>query len=254
MHINRVFWIRSAIARTLAERRALVQDDVLPLLQLRSAHIRPPHAIYYKATPLPEYDTFNTCIKAAIVYLTTTFLKLVCLATFVQVSEHDTGFDLPQELLKGLIGFLDVAGLYYALTQVSHRSISQTHKFQAVALGWAFADAVLHRLAPLWVGAKGLEFTWEYFARSGSECASGVHSVPGRVGEPHVLRKNKPSALVPVIYASAAVVASMPSVVSYLRKGLAWDFEKVVSFELSASIVMAFVSWRLFSACQRPSQ
>lgn len=28
--------------------------------------------------------------------------------------------------------------------------------------GWAFADSVLHRLAPLWVGARGLEFTWEY--------------------------------------------------------------------------------------------
>lgn len=28
--------------------------------------------------------------------------------------------------------------------------------------GWAFADALLHRLAPLWVGAKGLEFTWEF--------------------------------------------------------------------------------------------
>lgn len=28
--------------------------------------------------------------------------------------------------------------------------------------GWAFADAVLHRLAPLWVGARGLEFTWDY--------------------------------------------------------------------------------------------
>lgn len=29
-------------------------------------------------------------------------------------------------------------------------------------IGWAFADSVLHRLAPLWVGARGLEFTWEY--------------------------------------------------------------------------------------------
>jgi hypothetical protein len=29
-------------------------------------------------------------------------------------------------------------------------------------IGWAFADALLHRLAPLWVGARGLEFTWEY--------------------------------------------------------------------------------------------
>lgn len=31
-----------------------------------------------------------------------------------------------------------------------------------ILAGWAFADSVLHRLAPLWVGARGLEFTWDY--------------------------------------------------------------------------------------------
>lgn len=31
-----------------------------------------------------------------------------------------------------------------------------------IVAGWAFADSVLHRLAPLWVGARGLEFTWDY--------------------------------------------------------------------------------------------
>ena len=213
-----------------------------------------PHAVYYKATPLSEYDALSTCIKAVVVYLVTTFIKLVCLATFVQVSDHDA-FDLPQELLKGLIGFLDVAGLYYALTQVTHRSISQAHKFQAVALGWAFADAVLHRLAPLWVGAKGLEFTWEYLLQGVEANADLVFTVSlAALGSLMWLRKNKPSALVPLIYASAGVVAAMPSVVSYLSKGLTWDFPKVVSFELSASLVMAFVTWRLFTACQRPSQ
>jgi hypothetical protein len=40
-----------------------------------------------------------------------------------------------QELLKALIGFLDVAGLYFALTQLTYRNISQNHKFQAVGLG-----------------------------------------------------------------------------------------------------------------------
>ncbi|KAG0590556.1 hypothetical protein KC19_1G109100 [Ceratodon purpureus] len=213
-----------------------------------------PHAVYYKATPLSEYDTFSTCIKAAIVYIVTTLIKFVCFATFLQVSEHD-GFDLSQEILKGLIGFLDVAGLYYALTQVSHRSISQNHKFQAVGLGWAFADAVLHRLAPLWVGAKGLEFTWEYLLQGLESNANLVFTVSlAALGSLMWLRKNKPAALVPFIYVSAGILAAMPSITSYLRKGLAWEFPRVVSFELSASLLMAFVTWRLFSACQRPAQ
>uniref|UniRef100_A0A803NMP5 Integrase catalytic domain-containing protein n=1 Tax=Cannabis sativa TaxID=3483 RepID=A0A803NMP5_CANSA len=104
-----------------------------------------PHAVYYSATPLSEYDTLGTSIKSAIVYLITDLLKLVCLATFLKVLETDN-FDPYQ----------------FALTQSTQRNISQNHKFQAVGLGWAFADSVLHRLAPLWVGARGLEFTWDF--------------------------------------------------------------------------------------------
>ncbi|KAG9147086.1 hypothetical protein Leryth_005334 [Lithospermum erythrorhizon] len=120
-----------------------------------------PHAVYYSATPLSEYDTLGTSMKTAAVYLVTALVKLVCLATFLNVPENDT-FDPYQEILKASIGFIDFAGLYFALTQLTHRNISQNHKFQAVGLGWAFADAVLHRLLPLWVGARGLEFTWDY--------------------------------------------------------------------------------------------
>jgi len=47
-----------------------------------------------------------------------------------------------QEFLKALIGFIDVAGLYFALTQLTHRNISQNHKFQAVGLG--MCDKLYH--------------------------------------------------------------------------------------------------------------
>ncbi|CAK9150357.1 unnamed protein product [Ilex paraguariensis] len=212
-----------------------------------------PHAVYYSATPLSEYDTLGTSIKAALVYLGTTLVKLVCLATFLKESESDS-FDPYQELLKALIGFIDVAGLYFALTQLTHRNISQNHKFQAVGLGWAFADSVLHRLAPLWVGARGLEFTWDYILQGVEANANLVLSISlAALGSLIWLRKNKPKALVPIIYACAAIVATMPSITSYLRRGLGWHFPKVVSFELFTSLVMAFISCQLFAACQRPS-
>lgn len=185
-------------------------------------------------------------------YLGTTLVKLVCLATFLQVSENES-FDLYQEFLKALIGFLDVAGLYFALTQLTYRNISQNHKFQAIGLGWAFADSLLHRLAPLWVGARGLEFTWDYLLQSLEANASMVLTVSlAALGSLMWLRKNKPKVLVPFIYASAGLLATMPSITSYLRRGLGWDFSKVVGFEMLASVVMALVTWRLFSVCQRP--
>ncbi|KAG6536767.1 transmembrane protein 147-like [Zingiber officinale] len=212
-----------------------------------------PHAVYYTATPLSEYDTIGTCVKAAIVYLGTALVKLICLATFLEVSDSDS-FNPYQELLKALIGFIDVAGLYFALTQLTHRNISQNHKFQAVGLGWAFADSVLHRLVPLWVGARGLEFTWEYIFQGIEANADLVLNLSlAAIGSLMWLRRNKPKTLIPIIYACAGILATMPSIISYLRRALGWQPPKLVAFELSSSLVMAIISWQLFSACHRPA-
>lgn len=212
-----------------------------------------PHAVYYSATPLSEYDTLGTSVKSALVYLVTALIKLVCLATFLNVPDNDS-FDPYQEMLKASIGFVDFAGLYFALTQLTHRNISQNHKFQAVGLGWAFADAVLHRLLPLWVGARGLEFTWDYILQGLEANANLVLSISlAALGSLMWLRKNKPKTLIPVIYACAAIVMTMPSITSYLRQSLGWDLPKAVGFELSSSLTMAFISWQLYAACQRHS-
>jgi len=212
-----------------------------------------PHVVYYSATPLSEYDTIGTSVKAAAVYLGTALVKLVCLATLLKVPENDS-FDPYQELMKVFIGFIDVAGLYFALTQLTHRNISQNHKFQAVGLGWAFADSVLHRLAPLWIGTRGLEFTWEYIFQGIEANANLVMTLSlAALGSLMWLRKNKPRTLVPIIYACALLLATMPSITSYLRRSLEWQTPKVVGFELFSSLVMAFISWQLFSACQRPT-
>ncbi|TYI82314.1 hypothetical protein E1A91_D05G213800v1 [Gossypium mustelinum] len=125
--------------------------------------------------------------------------------------------------------------------------------FLSLLIGWALADSVLHRLAPLWVGARGLEFTWDYILQGLEANANLVLSISlAALGSLIWLRKNKPKTLIPIIYACAGIVATMPSITSYLRRGLGWHFPKVVGFELFTSLVMAFISWQLFSACQRP--
>ncbi|TVT97143.1 hypothetical protein EJB05_57631 [Eragrostis curvula] len=179
-----------------------------------------PHVVYYSATPLSEYDTIGTSVKAAVVYLGTALVKLVCLATLLKVPENDS-FDPYQELMKIFIGFIDVAGLYFALTQLTHRNISQNHKFQAVGLGWAFADSVLHRLAPLWIGARGLEFTWEYIFQGLEANANLVMTLSlAALGSLMWLRKNKPKTLIPIIYACALLLATMPFITRSLSFSL----------------------------------
>lgn len=212
--------------------------------------------MYYKATPLAEYGTFYASLRAAIVYVFTMLIKLILWATLLRVSDEGLDevvpFDAYQELLKAVIGLVDIGGLYYALTQVSYRNISYNHKFQAVGLGWSLADALVQKLLPLWVGARGWEFTWDYVLQAIEANATLVLTISlAALGSLMWLRKNKPAALVPFIYTTAGIAASMPFLTSYVRRGLGWDLSKVVGFEISAAGATALVTWRLFVACQR---
>ncbi|XP_044973954.1 uncharacterized protein LOC123441784 [Hordeum vulgare subsp. vulgare] len=79
--------------------------------------------------------------------------------------------------------------------------------------GWAFADSVLHRLAPLWIGARGLEFNWEYIFRGLEANANLVMTLSlAALGSLMCLRKNKPRTLIPIIYACALLLETMPSI------------------------------------------
>ncbi|KAJ4881748.1 hypothetical protein Rs2_38803 [Raphanus sativus] len=172
---------------------------------------------------LSEYDTLGTSVKAALVYLATALDKLICLATFLQVSETQV-FDPYHEAMKAMIGFIDVAGLYFALAQLTHRNISQNHKFQAVGL-----DAVLHRLAPLWVGARGLEFTCDYVLHGIEANANLVFTISlAALGSLMWLRKNKPKTMIPILYTCALIIATMPSITRYLKGVMGWHFPKLL--------------------------
>ena len=67
------------------------------------------------------------------------------------------------------------------------------------------------------------------------------------------LRKNKPKTMIPIIYTCALIIATMPSITSYLKRVMGWHFPKIVGFEMLTSLVMAFISCQLFILCQRPS-
>lgn len=216
-----------------------------------------PHVIYYKATPLSEYGTLAASVRAGGFFLATSFLKILLVATFCKVSEDaaaEEPYDPYQEVLKAAIGCLDVAGLYYALTQVVHRNISYAHRFQAVGLGWAVANALTEQVVPLLKVYWDVDFTWNHLITALESNASLVLNLSlAALGSLMWLRRNKPPALVPFIYAAAAAVTLMPLTSSYLRSGLHWDLGKVVAFELASAGIIAFVTWRLFAACQKPA-
>ena len=112
-----------------------------------------PHAVYYYATTLHESQAKSTMIKGGVVYLGTTGLKLMLLATILPNSdtEGEETVDYTEECLRSIINLVDVVGVYVALRVLTHRSVAASLRYQCLGLGWASADALLRRGIPLYV-------------------------------------------------------------------------------------------------------
>merc|ERR1711879_213501 len=69
----------------------------------------------------------------------------------------------PSRGVDALVNAGDVVGIYFALNQ---KTVGGEARVLSVGLGWAGAESILMRLAPLWIGARQLEFSWEYIQMS----------------------------------------------------------------------------------------
>lgn len=125
------------------------------------------------------YLIFNLCssVKIHLPYFTFELLTIYCALLFVDKRNSSChsyvcivlllycpNFLVAWSLLSMLVvsdcyNWMDIHRVFIVLSTIWLSLIQWI--FLRVS-GWAFADSVLHRLAPLWIGARGLEFTWEY--------------------------------------------------------------------------------------------
>lgn len=122
-----------------------------------------PSFVIYKSTKLADYSALKACIYGGAAYALTQLLKLLLFATFIPDSpmalSNTSFFDYSQEIMKACIGILDIAGAYLVL---GFASGSFEVRILAVALGWATSESLFVKLAPLWLGARELEFSWRH--------------------------------------------------------------------------------------------
>ena len=57
----------------------------------------------------------------------------------------------------------DFVGIYLCLSRVLAKG---EMKITALAVGWGTAEIIGTRLIPLWIGARGTEFDWQYIQES----------------------------------------------------------------------------------------
>eukprot|EP00899_Mesostigma_viride_P012795 jgi/Mesvir1/21516/Mv03959-RA.1 len=181
-----------------------------------------PHFVFYHASYLAEYGAKWSCLKAGLIFACTALMKLVLQATFLQVSDG-AHFDLGQELTKTLIGLMDVGGVYYALTQVTHRlSGTWETRFLAVGLGWSLANSLLQRALVLLLASRSTEFTWDYVVYALESNVDLLITMSFACVMALLSRKKRPAALMPALYAGVLGYAIMPAL-SRCMLFLVWE-------------------------------
>jgi len=138
-----------------------------------------PYHLTYKYTGLSEYGAFWKVAQAGAMYILTQLAKMLFLASFFPMSDMDEEerehkFDLVQDFLRATVDLADLVGIYLVMQRVSGKG---QVKVLVAGLGWAFAELVLTRLVFLWVGARGVEFDWQYIQKALDANISLLHFI-----------------------------------------------------------------------------
>ncbi|CAG9785886.1 unnamed protein product [Diatraea saccharalis] len=165
-----------------------------------------PYHMAYKFSGVSEYATFSKCVYAGGLYIFTQLCKMLLLATFFPDSDIQTSgeYNVFLEILKATVDFADLLGLYFALNAVPGKGHA---KILTAAIGWASAEALVSRAVPLWVGARGSEFSWRYVGMCAAANLALVHTAAAAALVWLAGRSDLPRRLAP---AHAALLALTP--------------------------------------------
>jgi len=121
-----------------------------------------PHVIMYRSTKLIEENALKACAWAGLAYATSQALKIFVMATFLPSVEM-TEWTFIQELMKSVVNGIELIGAHVAISSIPNLSkFSHGMRIMCVGLGWSFTQAMVQYLIPLWLGARGMEFSWEF--------------------------------------------------------------------------------------------
>lgn len=120
-----------------------------------------PHVILYRSTKLAEENAIKSCAWAGAGYAITQIVKIFVMATFLPATTD--GWNTTQELMKTGVNILELVGIHITLERIPNLSkFSHGSRILCVGLGWSFAEALALYAIPLWLGARSMEFSWEY--------------------------------------------------------------------------------------------
>jgi len=204
-----------------------------------------PFVIIYRSTKLMEESALKACGFGALGYAATQVAKMYSMATLIAwsvdssdgsgeatnsssssiTSSIDTThiapiflFNATQELMKSVLNIVEVIGIQITLTYTPSLSKYATHtRITAIALGWSCAQSVALYLIPIWIGARGMEFSWKYI-EMGVSSNINIAEVMALVTVVWLRsRADLTPNLFPIVVSVIGLHCGLPSIYSYLE-------------------------------------
>jgi len=204
-----------------------------------------PFYVIYRSTRLSEENALRACISSGLWFAGTQAVKIFVVATVIP-SGTTGDFSLVQECLQTLSNLIEVVGLYLTLQYTANLSkFSLETRILAVGLGWTAAESLIGYLIPLWIGARGMEFSWEYIQMGISSNISLILHLALVAVLWLRSRTDVDKAAALPIYVTIGTYAALPMVASYLQLVLEANAWTLLTIRFIVAFTLGLLSWTL---------
>jgi len=208
-----------------------------------------PFVIVYRGTKLSEENALYSCVMAGLGFAATQILKIFVMATFLPSFVYDGAhFSLAQEILKSLTLLVDWFGIYYTIQLTPRLSKFETSaRILCVGIGWSAGEAIASYLIPLWIGARGMEFSWQYI-EMGISANINLWLHTAFIGLVWLRsRTNLDPNVQPVVLASCATYILLPSILNYLSLVLGVPTAGVIFVRAAVTVALCVECYLIVS-------
>lgn len=210
-----------------------------------------PFMVVYQSTELVEYRALSACIGAGFNYGATQLIKIFMIATFLPSLEDSTAFEYLPEILASVANIIDIMGVTFALNRGTLSKFDNSLRILCVTVGWTGAQALASYLIPLWIGARGPEFNWEYI-QMGIASNVSLLLMLGFVSMCWLRTRTDLEKIArPLVTGSLVAASVLPSITRYLSIVMGLSPWHIQGFRLAVAFVVSLLGYRFTSRYAR---
>jgi hypothetical protein len=160
-----------------------------------------------------------------------------------------TAFSIRAEIFSTALRALHLVGVWAAIGRMNSAIKvlpGNELRLLCVGLGWSVAESATHYAPALWIGARGMEFSWEYLHMGVSANIDLFVHLAFVTAVFLISRRDAEAALLPVSVAIAAACLVLPSAACFLSFAVGLPLTAVFAARAAAAAVLALAARTAF--------